>query len=225
MKNGQMVKGIRFKADRVVGSALQAAKVHAMRGVDEIMILDVSATQEGREPNYAMIKQLTETTTVPVTVGGGISEIEHVQQLFDAGADKVCIGTHKHLIKAISARYGNQAVVASVDIAVDDDYINQALDAAETAEWLGAGEILLQAIDRDGTMKGYDQELIDGVANYIGIPVIASGGCSGYDDMVRAVLAGADAVAAGALYQFTNSTPRGAAQYMHEQRIEVRVKE
>ena len=223
MRNGQMVKGKQFRADRVTGSALQAAKVHAMRGVDEILILDVSATQEGREPNYEMIQQLTETTTVPVTIGGGISSIDHVEKLFDSGADKICIGTYVDLIEEVAEKYGSQAVTASLDYWQSEAYIEKAVYESTWVMEHGAGEILLQCKETDGTMDGYDLTLIGAVSNHVHIPVIASGGCSGYEDMLQAILAGADAVAAGALFQFTNSTPKGAAQFLHEQGIEVRL--
>ncbi len=222
MKDGLLVKGERFKADRVVGNALQAARIHAQRGVDELMILDVSATRDKREPRYDLIEKLTSTTTVPVTVGGGISSLDHIRNLLAAGADKVCIGTKKSLIKPAADKFGSQAIVASVDMNVDLDYKDAALAEAERCVELGAGEILLQSMDLDGTMEGYDLVLIDAVAPYIDVPVIASGGCKSYHDMLKAILAGADAVAVGALFQFTDSTPKGAAQFLYEQGVEVR---
>jgi len=221
MKGRQLVKGEQFKSDRVVGDALQAARVHAMRGVDEILMLDVTATKEGREPDYEMIKQLTQTARVPVTVGGGITEVEHVRELLNAGADKVSIGFHKvGLINKVSKKFGSQCVSVTLDWVDDDDHVGM---VAKMFENEGAGEIILQSETRDGTMVGYNYEQIKEVAEEVNVPVIASGGCSGYDDMVRAIVAGADAVAAGALFQFTGSTPKHAAQYLHEQGIEVRL--
>jgi cyclase len=219
MKSGHLVKGEQFKADRIVGNALQAAKIHAMRGVDEILILDVDCS----EPDFKMVETLTKSTTVPVTVGGGIHLLWDSERLFAAGADKISIGDDTSMIYVMASKYGSQAVVASLDVDVDLDYID---GAREQAEWLveeGAGEILLQSIDRDGTMQGYDLDLIDGVANYVDVPVIASGGCSGYADMHAAIDAGASAVAAGALFQFTSATPRGAAKYLQAHGVEVRL--
>ena len=224
MKKRQLVKGKRFQNDRVVGDALNAARVHAMRGVDEILMLDVTATVENREPDYAMIEQLTATAHVPVTVGGGIMSVDHVRNLLASGADKICVGGWKtNLIPQIASKFGSQCLAVTVDIEVDLTYKADALAQAETLVDLGAGEIILQAVDRDGTMEGYDLDLIENVAEYLDVPVIASGGCKDYQDMLRAILAGADAVAAGAMFQFTSSTPKGAAQFLHEQGIEVRL--
>jgi cyclase len=217
-KNGLLVKGTQFSADRVVGNALQAARIHAMRGVDELMILDVSATKDNREPNYRMIEQLTQTTRIPVTVGGGIRHLSHVQGLFNAGADKVCIGTRKSLIRDISASYGCQAVVASVDAVT---HVKAMAEMVECIE-LGAGEILLQDVRREGTMEGFDLDLVS-YSDRIDVPLIISGGCKDYEDMKRAFDAGASGVAVGALFQFTDATPRKAAQYLDALGVEVRL--
>lgn len=218
MKNGHLVKGEQFKADRIVGNALQAARIHAMRGVDEIMILDVTATKEGREPDYAMIEKLTSTTTVPVTVGGGVNKLEYIRNLLASGADKVCIKTAVELIEPAADKFGSQSIVQCWDIPelVQGEKIFN-------IEAKGAGEILMQSIPRDGTMQGYDLNLIRLLAGLVEVPAIASGGCSGYKDMHQAILAGADAVAAGALFQFTDATPKGAAEYLHSHGVEVRL--
>jgi cyclase len=225
MKGRQLVKGEQFKSDRVVGDALQAARVHAMRGVDEILMLDVTATKEGREPDYAMIEQLTSTARVPVTVGGGITQLEHVRNLLAAGADKVSVGTSKvNLLREIAEKFGNQCVAVTLDMSDHSEIgITVTAGLAKGLAKVGAGEIILQSRERDGTMMGYDHLAIKEVAGDVDIPVIASSGCSGYNDMLQAILAGADAVAAGALFQFTDATPKGAAQYLHEQGIEVRL--
>jgi len=219
MKRRLLVKGEGFAADRVVGNALQAAKIHAMRGVDEILMLDVTASLEDREPDYEMIKQLTQTARVPVTVGGGITKLRDVKNLLDSGADKVCVGYWKTLlISAIARRYGEQCVSATLDIR-NEPRVGR---MAQVLEEYGAGEIIIQSIPRDGTMEGYDLNSIAIVASSVGVPVVASGGCSGYSDMYSAIVAGASGVAAGALFQFTDATPQGAAQYLHEAGLEVR---
>lgn len=220
-RDNLLVKGEQFNTARVVGNALQAAKVHGIRGVDELMILDVTATSEAREPNYDLVAKLTTGVFIPVTVGGGIATLEHIRQLLAAGADKVCIGSAKHLITPAFEKFGRQAIVASLDFRERDV---PALDmSARILEAAGAGEILLQAKDRDGTMRGYNLEAIEVVANAVGIPVIASGGCSGVDDMRQAFDAGASAAAAGALFQFSMETPREAARQLGEAGVEVRV--
>ncbi len=227
-KQGLLVKGEGFKSDRVCGNALQAARIHAMRLVDELVMLDVSDD----EPDYEMIRQLTDRSFTPVTVGGGIKTVADVQKLLNAGADKVCMTLHHHdLLKEVSDKFGSQCVMAALD--VPDTHV----ETMESYEWtkrvtlrgasllkkLGAGEILLQSRSRDGTMKGYDLEMIGAVSKAVNIPVVASGGCSGYRDMENAIKAGAHAVAAGALFLFTDATPLNAAKYLHSKGIEVRL--
>jgi len=226
MKQFQQVKGVGFSADRVVGNALQAARIHAARKVDEILMLDVTATKEGREPYYAMLAELTKTAFTPVTVGGGITKIEHVKKLLDSGADRVSVGFDKYpLIREISEKYGRQCVTCTIDIGrfrCAGYEQTTAIAEAQMVEKYGAGEIILQSIELDGTMLGYNIELIRAVAASVSVPVVASGGCSGYADMENALQAGAQAVAAGALYLFTDATPRLAAEYLHLRNVEVR---
>jgi len=227
-KNGRLVKGQKFINDRVIGHALQAARIHAMRGVDELMILDVTASQEDREPNYQLIESLAKATFTPLTVGGGIKTAEHIKELLRSGADKVCVKSMYmsglkgyEALRKVSDQFGKSTIQVSLDI--NENWVKQWADgAAKLLESYGAGEILLQAIARDGTMQGYDLDLIKTVSNAVSIPVIASGGCSGYEDMRRAIDAGADAVAAGALFAFTDSTPMGASAYLNERGVEVR---
>ncbi len=220
-KNGLLVKGEGFKCDRPVGNAIQAARIHSMRGVDEIMLLDVTATKDGREPDYDMVRNLSKGCYVPLTVGGGIKTADHVRKLLQAGADKVLIGFDKVLlISDFSNKFGRQCISVSIDAFTN---YKLATACAVHAENEGAGEVLLQSVERDGTMKGYDIDLIESVSSAVSVPVIASGGCSGYEDMYNAIKAGASAVAAGALFQFTDCTPKGAAMYLHSRGIEVRL--
>ena len=217
-----MVKGEMFSGERVVGNALTAARVYGIRGVDELMIMDITATKEGREPDYKMVEELTGKIHIPVTIGGGISELKHIRRLLNAGADKVCIGTARSLIPYASDSFGRQCITASLDYRFWH-YPEAVKGSAQILEAMGAGEILLQCMDRDGTMRGYDLEMIQLVAQQVGVPLIASGGCSDYHNMVQAIDSGADAVAAGALFQFTSATPKGAALAMNENNIEVRL--
>ena len=224
MKRRQQVKGVGFAADRVVGNAMQAARIHGARSVDEILMLDVTATAEGREPDYEMVQQLTKSMHIPVTVGGGINKIEHIDKLLRSGADKVCIGTAWELIESAANKFGSQCITASVDAApnISDNELFWMHIAKCRAED-GAGEILLQNVEMDGSMQGYDLNLIEHVIASVSVPVIASGGCSGYPDMENALQAGADAVAAGALYLFTDATPAKAAEYLNDRNVEVRL--
>lgn len=216
-KSGKLVKGKHFKSDRVVGHAMQSARVHAMRGVDELMILYVDPSTE---PDYKSVQDLSENCFIPITIGGSIRKDSHARELLNSGADKVCIPHYKtQLIKKLSKRYGSQFVTVSIDVDRKDNWIRVAKDI----EQVGAGEILLQSVERDGTMEGYDLDLIKKVSEAVSIPVIASGGCSGYEDMLDAIKLGANAVAIGALFQFTDHTPKGAAHYLSDNGIEVRI--
>jgi cyclase len=231
-KDFGLVKGEHFDSRRAVGSAMQAIKVYNLRGVDELVFLDVTATLQGREPDYELIDDLADDCFMPLTVGGGVRTIDHVRRLLEVGADKVAIGTaaveSPGLVEAAAERFGTQCVVAVVDTRAAAEggpqraWLRSAteptdLDPVELAvrlESAGAGEILLQAIERDGTMVGYDLATIAVVADAVSIPVIASGGCGSYDHMVEALQAGASALAAGAIYHFTQQTPMEAKHHL-----------
>ncbi len=200
-----LVKGRQFAGDRVIGNVVQAVRIHQMREVDELVLLDIGKGL----PDLAMIEELASYCFMPLTVGGGIHEVSQAVELIRRGADKVVIKDHR-IIAECADRLGSQAIVASVDHRPGMDSLTHAKDCEQS----GAGEILLQSVERDGTMTGYDLELIKTVSNAVNVPVIASGGCKGYPDMAEAFNAGADAVAVGALFQFTDSTPAKAANYL-----------
>lgn len=223
-KGRSLVKGTRFVNDRVVGHVLQAARTHAKRGVDELLILDITATAEGRGPDLKMIEELTEDIHVPVTVGGGIKNLGQIKDLLRAGADKVSIGSGATPGFLYSAwdKFGGQAIVASLDYSPRQTY-EDAIGQARRFSLSGAGEVLLNNKARDGTMEGYDLELIRQVAEAIPVPLIACGGCRDYDDMVSAIQAGASAVAVGALFQFEEATPLEAAKYLKLKGLEARI--
>lgn len=229
-----IVKGERFNSWRSVGLAAQAVRVHAARGVDEVVLLDVGATPEGRGPDLSLVEELSDVLFSPLAVGGGVRSVADVKALLRAGADKVVIGTGAiavpTLVHDCSEYFGSQAIVVAIDVRGGVAGRVRTLGAgpgprgwAKDIETVGAGEILLTSIDREGTMLGYDLELIRSVSQAVGIPVIAHGGCSGYDDMLAAIRAGASAVAAGALFAFTDATPREAAQYLAANGVEARV--
>jgi imidazole glycerol-phosphate synthase subunit HisF len=220
-----LVKGRQFAGDRSIGHAQQAARVHAMRGVDELLILDIGATAEGRGPDLDLVRELSAAVFIPITVGGGVKTLDDITALLRAGADKVAICTAaRHdpaFVERASDRFGKQAI--TVVIEHDDGLDGAATQEAVRAASAGAGEIVLQSRTRDGVMSGYDHMAIESLAPVLGIPVIASGGCSGYADMAEALKRGASGVAAGALFAFTDCTPRGAAQYLHEAGFPVRL--
>ena len=217
-KDGHLVKGRQFSADRVVGHPLQAARIHAARGVDELALLDIEATKRGRI-DLQMIEDLSSVMFMPLTVGGGIDSLQAAKSVLRAGADKVIVGAGgPYVMREIADSIGCQAVVAAVDAKDIPWAVKRSIECAQA----GAGEIMLTSIEREGTMEGYDLEMIYAVSESVGIPVIAHGGCSGPDDMIEAVKAGASAVAAGALFVFTDWTPRDCAKHMSKSGIEVR---
>jgi imidazole glycerol-phosphate synthase subunit HisF len=222
-RGATLVKGQRFAGDRSVGHVQQAAKIHATRGVDELIMLDIGAT--GAEPDIELVRAITSHAFTPITVGGGIRIIQHVEQLLAAGADKVCIKTAflnaPRFITTLATRYGSQAIVVAIDYRKGEEH--RASILAKQAETVGAGEIMLTAMDREGTMEGYDIRTLQHITSHAMIPVIAHGGCGSYDHMAEAIQAGASAVAAGSLFQFTDATPKGAAQYLAKRGIEVRL--
>lgn len=239
-KDFGLVKGVGFNSWRRVGSVLPAIKVYNSRDVDELILVDISATNEGRKPDGESVADFSKECFVPFTVGGGIDNINQISTLLHSGADKVCINTAAYdkpsLIKESAARFGSQCIVASIDVGrCDNDKpmcfshagkVNTGRDPISWAKELvdlGAGEILLTSMDLDGTMKGYDLNLIDGVVRAVNVPVIASGGAGKYQDMIDAVnVAGASAVAAASMFHFTEQTPAGAKRAMTLAGINVR---
>lgn len=230
-----LVKGERFNSWRSVGMAAQAVRIHQARGVDELVLLDISATAEKRGPDLDLVRELSEKCFMPITVGGGVRTLTDVKALLHAGADKVAIGTAAiecpGLITEIASAVGRQAVVVSIDVKQGKATSRAGAVASQRdallhsilSEKNGAGEILLQSVDRDGTMQGYDLGLIREISHAAHIPVIASGGCGTYEHMLEAIKAGADAVAAGAMFQFSDRTPRGAAEFLQSHGVEVRL--
>jgi cyclase len=232
----EAVKGEGFDSWRSVGQLRQAIRVYEMRQVDEVCLLDIGATPEGRGPNVEFVREFAGEFFCPVTVGGGVSTIDHFRQILANGADKVAINTAAvetpELITEAAEKFGRQAVVVSID--VKDGWVHThcgrtftgwlATNWARIVDQRGAGEILLNCIERDGTLSGYDLDLIKQVSAAVSIPVIACGGAGSYEDLRLALEAGAHAVAASALWHFTEATPAGAAEYLASHGIPVRRK-
>jgi cyclase len=235
-----LVKGIGFDSWRRVGPVLPAVKVYNQREVDELVLVDILAHRSDDDPDYESIDEFGQECFVPFTVGGGIRHTHQVQRLLRAGADKVCVNTAAYdtpeLITEIANRHGSQCIVASVDVRVESVGKWRCFSCAgtkdtgrEVAGWVrelesrGAGEILITSVERDGTMTGYDLDLISTVANAVKIPVIASGGAGNYQHMIDAVLqAGASAVAAASIFHYTEQTPACAKDAMARVGIPVR---
>ena len=229
VRDGIAVKGRGFSADRPVGSVAQALRVAQARDeVDEVVLLDCTATREGRGPDFDLVEQWTSELRCPIAYGGGIRTLEDVDQIMRCGADKVVIRTAREVIPVAVEKYGAQAVVWSLDLAEPLNLVDGRLSAATMfgvwfSELLRAGEILLQHTRRDGTMEGYDLDLIREVCAAVNVPVIASGGAACYEDFDGALSAGASAVAAGALWLFTDATPREAKVFLRKQGWSVRL--
>jgi imidazole glycerol-phosphate synthase subunit HisF len=216
---GRVVKGINFKELRDAGDPVELAKTYDAEGADELTFLDISASHEGRATTMEVVSRCAEEVFIPLTVGGGVSSVADVDRLLRAGADKVAMNTaaiHRpELIAEVADRFGNQVLVLSVDarrvsegrfeVTTHGGRKSAGLDAVEwaaRAAQLGAGEILLNAMDADGTQDGFDLELIRAVRREVTIPVIASGGAGAVEHFAPAVDAGADAVLAATVFHF-----------------------
>ncbi len=240
-KNFTLVKGVRFDSWRRVGSLLQAIKVYRLREVDELIFLDISASQEGRSPDFRLIDDFADECFMPLTVGGGVRRVEDVKTLLRCGADKVAINSaafeERELIQEAARKFGSQCIVVSIDVKKSADgryevFIRSGTKStgkepclfAKEVEERGAGEILITSIYRDGTREGYDWELTQSVADAVSIPVIASGGAGSYDHMLDVLVKGkASAVAAASIYHFTQMTPLEAKHFLREKGIQVRI--
>jgi imidazole glycerol-phosphate synthase subunit HisF len=236
-KSWGLVKGVRFDSLRAVGSPMQAVKVYNLRNVDELVFLDVTATAEQRGPDFDLIDELADECFMPLAVGGGIRNLDDVRRLLAVGADKVVIGSaafeEADLVRDASDRFGAQCVVVSIDTKRDGSVWthsgthatgSDAVEVAWTMEAAGAGEILLQSVDDDGVMGGYDVDTLARVSAAVSIPVIASGGAGNFAHMVDALATGgASAVAAASIFHFTEQTPMEAKQALGAAGYPVRV--
>ncbi len=235
-----LVKGVRFNSWRRTGSVMPAIKVYNTRDVDELIVLDITATNENREPDFKSLEEFAAECFVPLTVGGGVRTLAHIRELLRSGADKVCINTaayeNPEFIREAAGRFGAQCLVVSIDArrSVTGKYLcfhHAGTQAAgvEVSEWakqlesLGAGEILITSIDRDGTMEGYDLELVNQVTSSVSIPVTASGGAGNYSHMLQAFQESTvSAVAAASIFHFTEQTPLEAKKFLASRGIPVR---
>ena len=218
---GRVVKGVKFQELRDAGDPVELAKVYDAEGADELTFLDISASHEGRATTMEIVSRTAEEVFIPLTVGGGVSSVADVDRLLRAGADKIAVNTaairRPELVAEIADRFGNQVLVLSVDarrapgtdsgfeVTTHGGRTSAGLDAlawAVRATELGAGEILLNAMDADGTQDGFDLDLIRAVRREVSIPVIASGGAGAVEHFPPAVDAGADAVLAATVFHF-----------------------
>ena len=239
LKEYSLVKGVSFDSWRTIGTVLPSVKVFNARDVDELILVDISASKNSRNFKSENIKEIADNCFVPLTVGGGINSLESAKNLIENGCDKISINssifTNPKLINKIASSYGNQAVVASIDVKrIDNNYIcfshsgtvNTSLSPVEVSkkvEDLGAGEILLTSIDNDGTLQGYDYKLLEEISTNTNIPIIASGGAGDPKHMVKAIKeCGVSAVAAASIFQFTEITPNDIRDYLNKNNIAIR---
>ena len=223
--DGRVVKGVNFLNLRDAGDPVELATVYGREGADELTFLDISASSEGRATTFDMVRRTAETVFIPLCVGGGVRAVDDVDALLRTGADKVGINTgaisRPHVIREIAERFGNQVIVLSLDarrehghrsgfgVTTHGGRRSADLDAIEwcrQAVDLGAGEILLNSMDADGTTAGFDLEMIEAVRNVVDVPVIASGGAGTVEHFVDAARAGADAVLAASVFHYGTLT-------------------
>lgn len=237
--NGRVVKGVAFAGLRDIGDAVALARVYAGQGADELAFLDIGATWRSREILIGIVESVSREIFIPLTVGGGLRSVAGIRQVLQAGADKVSLGSaalaDPELLARAAARFGSQCVVLSVDARRDHGgwrvYSHggrqetgwDAVDWARRGEELGAGEILLNSIDRDGTGRGYDLDLLRGVSAAVSIPVIASGGAGRLEQLAPAVLSGgAHALLLASLLHDGKSTIPGIKTFLREQGVNCR---
>jgi imidazole glycerol-phosphate synthase subunit HisF len=234
-----MVKGVRFAGYRDVGHPVTTAKVYDAQGADELLFLDIEATGEERATLFDVVSRTADECFMPLTVGGGIRSVDDVRALLLAGADKVSINTaavrRPELVTEAALRFGSQCVVVAIDVSGSLDgkvctHGGRVETELNPVEWalraaaLGAGEIIVTSIDREGTRTGYDLELTRALADALTVPVVASGGVGRLDDLVDGVRVGhASAVAAASIFHFTDQSVIKARSYMRQAGLDVRV--
>ena len=241
VKDGRVVKGVHFENLREAGDPVEHASFYSREKADEIVFLDISATIEGRKTMVDVVKRVSDVVFIPMTVGGGIRNLQDIEELLKSGADKVSINTsavrNPELIEEGAKRFGSQCIIVAIDAKKVEDnrwdvYVESgktptgldAVDWAKKVQELGAGEVLLTSIDMDGTQKGYDIELTRSVAESVSIPVIASGGAGTLQHMADVIIKGkASAVLLASLLHFRKYTIAQIKEFLKDKGIEVRM--
>ena len=240
IKNGSVVKGVKFVDLKDAGDPVECAKAYVAQGADELAFLDITATTDGRATVVDMVRKVAEHVTIPFTVGGGIRTIDDIEAILQAGADKVSINSaavnRPELISDAAEKFGSKRICIAIDVNQRDDgsyavLINggqkdSGLDAVEWAkrcETLGAGELLVTSMDCDGQKSGYDNVITRQIADAVSIPVIASGGAGNLEHMYEAVTAGgADAVLAASIFHYGTYTIQELKDYLKSKNIPIR---
>ena len=238
--NGRVVKGVNFVGLKDAGDPIEISRRYDEQGADELTFLDITASSDNRDLILHIIEEVAAQVFIPLTVGGGVRKIEDVRRLLNAGADKVSINTsavqNPQLVAEAADRYGAQCIVVAIDakqagtrweVFTNGGRKATGLDVIEWAkkmQSLGAGEILLTSMDRDGTRNGFDLALTRAVSDSVDVPVIASGGVGNLDHLVEGITEGhADAVLAASIFHFGEYSVRQAKAYMAQHGIEVRL--
>ena len=245
VKDGRVVKGVRFVDLRDAGDPVEAALAYDAQGADELVFLDITASHEARDTMLDVVRRTAEGIYMPLTVGGGIRSVDDVRRLLRAGADKISLNTaaleRPAVIREAVERFGSQCIVVAIDARREPARPDEpprwgvythggrrpagrdALDWAREAVALGAGEILLTSMDRDGTKDGYDLELTRAVSQSVSVPVIASGGAGSLEHLYEGLVEGcADAALAASIFHFGTHTIAEAKAYLHGRGVEVR---
>jgi len=243
VKNGQVVKGVKFVGLKDVGNPVEIAALYEKEGADELTFLDISATVEKRKTMLPWVKKVAERISIPLTVGGGIRSLEDIEKILEAGASKIAINTaavrNPGLVREASQKFGSQRIIVAIDTKRNSDMpsgyeVNieggktptgkDAIEWAKKVKDLGAGGILPTSIDTDGTKKGYDIDSIRLIAETTGLPVIASGGAGNLEHLYQALTKGkADAVLAASIFHFREYSIREAKEYLKKKGVAVRL--
>ena len=240
VRDGQVVKGVQFQGLRHAGDPGELARRYNVEGIDEVVILDITATLEKRQAMARTIGAVAREIFLPLTVGGGIRSEEDADAAVEAGADKVSLNTaalkNPSLITTLAKRYGSQAVIVAIDAKRRGDHFavfvrsgtadadRDAVEWARQAEAFGAGEILLTSMDRDGTRAGFDNEMTAAVSDAVNIPVIASGGAGTFDHFTDVFTAGhADAALAASIFHYAESSVTDLKRHLRQNGIPVRL--
>ena len=240
VKNGRVVKGINFVDLKDAGDPVEQAKIYSESGADEICFLDITASNEKRETIFEVVRQTSKNCFVPLTVGGGIKNLEDINKLLASGADKVSINTaavnNQNLIMDSSKKFGSQCIVVAIDakqkksgweIFTHGGRTETGIDAREFAKKMedcGAGELLITSMDRDGTQKGYDNDLISEIEKNVNIPIIASGGVGNLKHLEEGITKGhANALLAASIFHYGKYSIMEVKNYLKSKQIPVRI--
>lgn len=240
VSNGRVVKGVNFLSLRDAGDPVEIAKYYNEQGADELVFLDITASSDKRKTVVNMVKKVAESVFIPFTVGGGINSVDDIRAVVSAGADKVSINTaavkNPSIISEGAKVFGSQCIVVAIDVKYNGKFwevflhggrtptgIN-GLEWAKEVERLGAGEILLTSMDRDGTKDGYDLDITRAISESLNIPVIASGGVGNLEHLYTGITEGkADAVLAASIFHFREYSIKEAKEYLKIRGVEVRI--